>query len=146
MELAVSGRTYVFGHLDAFVAMHVSRKLFPMVMAMQRSMSGFAPEELKLAQVDDEKAKALFDHATSPLIMAFAEMKNEDVDYILDKCLAVVQAKDPTTGALSPLRVNGRMMYEDVDMPKMLRLAFIVVKEDLGDFFLNPLGAILPKV
>lgn len=145
MELTVGKRTYVTGRLDAFKQLHVSRKLAPLVMALQGSLGGLKPEDFEIAKENDDAAVALFANSANPMVEAFSKMPNEDVDYIVGACLDVCQARDPTAGALSPVRVAGKMMFDDVDMAVVMRLTFAVVKENLGDFFLNPLGAILPS-
>lgn len=145
MELTVGKRTYVTGRLDAFKQMNVAAKLAPMMMAIQKSFASLSPEDFEAAKIDEAKAEALFASSGNSMIEAFSKMSNEDRDYIVGTCLDVCQARDPTTGGLSPVRVQGRMMFDDLGFQDVLRLAFVVVKENLGDFFLNPLGDILPS-
>lgn len=143
MELTVAKRTYSTGRLDAFKQMNIVAKLSPMMLALQGSLTGLTAADFEAARADDGKAQALFASSANPMVEAFAKMSNEDREYVVGSCLDVCQVKDPTTGALSPLRVAGRLMFDDLDFPSMMRLTFVVVKENLGDFFLNPLGGIL---
>ncbi len=146
METKIAGRAYVTGRLDAFKQMNIVAKLSPMMLALQKAMAGLAPADFEAAKTDDAKAIELFASSSNPMVEAFAKMSNEDREYVVGACLDVCQVRDPTAGALSPLRVAGRLMFDDLDFPAIARLTFIVIKENLGDFFLNPLGVMLtPK-
>ncbi|SRR6266699_2464175 len=150
MEMKIAGRTYVTGRLDAFKQMNIVAKLSPMMLELQKSIVSLDPADFEAAKTDDAKAielvREFFASLSNPMIEAFAKMSNEDREYVVGACLDVCQVRDPTAGALSPLRVAGRLMFDDLDFPAIARLTFIVIKENLGDFFLNPLGGMLtPK-
>src|SRR5712691_7552888 len=107
METKIAGRAYVTGRLDAFKQMNIVAKLSPMMLALQKAMAGLAPADFEAAKTDDAKAIELFASSSNPMVEAFAKMSNEDREYVVGACLDVCQVRDPTAGALSPLRVAG---------------------------------------
>ena len=62
-------------------------------------------------------------------------MTEEDVNYVVLKCLAVVKRLDKTSGSALPV-LNGQvLLYQDIELPTLVQLAVNVVMENLSNFF-----------
>jgi hypothetical protein len=40
---------------------------------------------------------------------------------------------------------TGRLMFSDIDMPTMMRLVYVVIQENMGDFFPVALAGAKPQ-
>jgi hypothetical protein len=118
MEFEINGQTYRSSKLNARQQFHVSRRLAP-VLGGLATASGSAAED--------------FAHFLQPIADAVAKMSDDDCDYILDTCLAVVQRQQGT--AWAQIFVAKNIMFEDIDMAAMLQIAAKVIQENLGSFF-----------
>ena len=122
-ELEVTGATYQIGKVSALVQLHVGRRLLPALVAV-----GMRAEDL--GRSGGESGMANF---MEPAIKIMGSMTDEDVNYVLFNCLAAVKRKQGERWANI---VNGnRLMFEDIDMPSMVRLTAAVLQENLGGFF-----------
>lgn len=71
-------------------------------------------------------------------VTALAQMKDEDVDYVLDACLAVVARRQDTPGGVVFADVMPRpgvCMFSDITADEMMQLAVAVVQDSSGSFF-----------
>lgn len=118
-DIEVNGNVYRIGRMDARKQFHVSRRLAPLLAGIGGAISG------KKADVT-----ATF----QPIAEALAQMSDEDTDYILDNCLAVVSRQQGNQFAPVMAR-GGNMMFEDIDLPTMMQLTISVIRENLGGFF-----------
>lgn len=118
METTIKGKTYRAGRMDARRQFHVVRRLAPL-------LSGLTD----LAALKSDPMAAL-----GPLAETIATMKDEDADYVLDACLEVTERQQAAGGWAKVMR-HGSLMFEDLDMADMLRLAGAALVENLGGFF-----------
>lgn len=117
-ETEINGVTYQLATLDAMTQFHVMRRIMPIVGVI----SG-----------DDAMERAF---------RALGELSDEDSEYVLNKCLTGCMRKNGDNWA--KVYVNGRLMFEDIGLPGMLRLAVATLKEPIAGFFTN-LAPILLK-
>ncbi len=119
MEKDIEGVLYRTGKLDARAQFHVMRRVAPLFAKLSGGVKELTPENL-----------------VQTVASGLSEMPEQDVDYILNKCLSVVSRKDSTAWA----RVtdsNGRLMYDDISMAAIMNLALAVIQENLSSFFSN---------
>lgn len=85
---------------------------------------------------EDLKSAAEAPEAVMPRVAdAVRSLSNEDCDFILDRCLEVVDRKDGERW-VPVWNKSGRVMqYQDVDLGQLMTLAARVVMENLGGFF-----------
>ena len=149
MELKLNSQVYYTGKLSAFAQLHLSRRLAPFVGGLV-ALSG---SDLKLTK----NAAGAWDfegdmeQALTPFLEGIANMKDEDVEYIVNACLDVAHRKNTggTTGQ-APVRQNGVMMFE-IPLHLMLWITYHTIRENMTDFFtelpsLPGLGQFLEKV
>lgn len=126
MERMIGETAYQIGKMDARKQLHVVRRLVPTLL-----------EAVPLAELKDIKSLDLTKVVSKlgPLSDALASMKDEDVDYIIDTCLAVVSRKVDGDRGWAPLITQGGGMMYDIDLGTMMSLTFEVVQENLQGFF-----------
>ena len=110
-------------------AFHVARRLAPFL-AMLKDLSPF----LKGAETLDKDDPASIEKVLRPIGAAFAEMPEDDADYILDTCLAVVELKLRGDAGSQSVWISGEPMFEWIDMPMMLRIVWHVVQANVASF------------
>lgn len=132
--IEVNGAQYLIGKLDARTQFHVFRRLGPLlaVVGVPVMQMMAAHKSLKEAEAQGGQLAALL----APVMDALSKMSDTDVDYVLDRCLAVCARLEGERPA--PVMRQGVLVYQDLDMVAMVRLAIEVVKENLGNFFSAP--------
>jgi hypothetical protein len=60
-------------------------------------------------------------------------MSDEDADYVINNCLACVKRKNGKT--YSPVFNNGTIMFDDLGLDVILKLVWLVLKDNVASFF-----------
>lgn len=130
MEVTVEGKRYRTGKLDAFKQLHVARRLAPVVSVL----GGMANN----AKLDEIESLSDLSGVLLPLTKVIAELKDEDCDYVIKNCLVVVE-REEAANTWARVMVNGQLMYQTgpnpIGLKEMMRLAAVVIQENLGNFF-----------
>ena len=122
LEFKVGERTYRSGKLDAFGQLHVARKLAPL-------LTKVAPS----APTNDADATMM--QLLAPISEALAAMSEEDVNYVLHRCLSVVsrlQGQDVWAPVWNDR--GKKLMFDDIDLAEMLNISMQVLGDNLGNF------------
>lgn len=111
---------YRYLKLSAMQQFHVTRRLTPLMAAV----AGTASEN------------ELFEKLAEGL----STLPDKDVNFVLGMLLSVVRRVDPQGLGLMPVIAaytdgEPQLMFADITMPEMLKLAFASGKENLGSFF-----------
>lgn len=138
----VGGHEYRSDPIDALTQFHVSRRLSPVVLALAPLIGlGTTVEELTSVITTDIGNNL---RILQPAIDAVAKMPDDDVNYVILKTMARVHrgVKNPNTGSIdswTPVwnSAVGMLQYEDIGMVEMIQIVWIVLRENLGSFFLE---------
>ena len=131
-EIEINGQTYRIGKLNALAQFHVSRRLAPVLAAVGVSLSSLK-EGMKADQQD-------FVTMLEPISQVMAKMTDEETNDVIFTCLAVVSRKQDDRFA--PVQNGTQLMFQDIDMPIMLRLVVATLRENLGNFLQELSGVI----
>ena len=110
MEFTVNGHEYATKKLSAFDQFHVARRVAPVVAALSGGM-------------EKNDAEGIF--------ASLAGMKDEDVDWVLNKLLEGAERKN--AGCWSPVRKNGVTMF-DLDLKELLSVCYQVFQANFENF------------
>lgn len=134
-NIELNGHEYVIGRLNALDQLHVSRKISPLVPTLMPIISEIAKGDLEktikaIEDGDNEELTGLepLAEALSPLMEAFSNLPEKDVNYVIHKCLSVVKRD----GAV--VCRGESIMFDDLDMEHILPLALAVIRINLGNF------------
>lgn len=128
-ELILGADTYQIGRLPALSQFHVTRRVAPILAGMGVSVIDALRGGGKLT---DDNMVAIMGTAAEVV----SKMSDADVDYVIFTCLAVVRKRQGEAWAAV---INGKQfMFQDMDMPLMMRLTVAVLKENLSSFFPQP--------
>ena len=117
MEVEVDGHTYKIGTIDARSQFHIARRLAPI-------MGRIAP----LANLGGE--------AVLPaLASAVGELSDDDADYVLFGALKHVSRKQEKGLGWGPVATGNTLMYSDINMLTMLKLAWEALSFNMSGFF-----------
>jgi hypothetical protein len=130
-EVTIGDVQYRIGKMDARTQLHIARRLSPIMSALV----GLIRQEDQGASIED---------VLKPIANQLAGMPDAEVDYILDRCLAVCSRENDRhgTGWGPVMASNGRLMFQDITVAGMLQLAAAVIQENLAGFF-GDLGSLL---
>lgn len=157
--MEINGIEYSIGRLNAVDQFHVSRKIAPIVPKLMPIIAEVAKGDLTKAiaaiEANEEKIKKAEESgevekgtkepeaipelddltpladAFSPLMEVFASMPEEDVNFIIYKCLSVVKR-----GGAVVCR-NNTIMFDNLDMTELLPLVIATIRLNLGNFILG---------
>lgn len=132
LEIELGGNRYSVGKMSVLRQLHVSRRvalILPPLINVYLQMGG---SQKPLTESLQEMASTL-----QPFIDGLAGMKDEDVEYILSSCLAVVQRKQDSGWANVWSVSAGQAMFDDMDLGTLLELAARVIADNLGPFILG---------
>jgi hypothetical protein len=125
LEFKVGEHSYSSGKMDPFGQLHVARKLAPLLtkLAPQVSADGEPPTQQTTMQL------------LAPISEALSEMSEEDVNYVLHRCLAVVRRLQGTDVWAPIWNVRAKALtFEDIDVGEMLTITMQVLGDNLGNF------------
>lgn len=126
MKLTIDTTTYSFGKLNALAQFHVLRRLAPVIASV-----GLSIPALQAMKGED------FTVLLGPVSEILAKMPDEEADYVLFTCLAVV-SREQDGGRYAAITAGKKLMFEDIDMVLMLRLVVEVIKFNYGGFLKGP--------
>lgn len=147
-QIKIGQHDYTVGRLNALDQLHVSRKIAPIVPKIMPILTELAKGDLAklfdkiessnkdqdaaelLQQLDESDLDGLdgLSDALSPLMGVFSEMNEDDVNYLIHKCLSVVRRG----GSL--VSRNGAIMFDDMDLNQILPLVIASIRLNLGNF------------
>ena len=133
--IPIGGHDYTIGRLNALDQLHVSRKIAPIVPNIMPILTEVAKGDLEkvIASIEtDENAELAglepLAKALEPFMEAIAKIPEEDVNYVIYKCLSVVKRNG------SVVCRGESIMFDDLDMNHLLPLTVAVIRTNLGNF------------
>jgi len=122
-EIEIAGHSYRFLRMDLKMQSHLSRRLFALV-------DKVAPDQFKAALSEGGVGN---EEVLLPLLKAISGMEDAQFDAIIDPCMKHIQRRAPGGAAWSPVMIsNGKVMFEDITVPIMIRLTLEAVRTNLG--------------
>jgi len=107
--------------MDACTQLHVARRISPLLGSLGDAYKKF------LASGKDPLV------VLEPVSLAVAELKDSDVNYVVNACLAVCQRKQGEA-VWANMTSNGGLQFEDTELPELLLICWNVLQENLGRF------------
>ena len=120
MEFETEGRTYRVNKIDARSQFHIVRRLAPVLGHVAPAIQGGKTSGM-------EALPALAD--------AIAKLSDEDADYVLFGLLKVISRKQDQGLGWGPVCTGTTIMYDDITMPTMLKLAWESLSHNMSGFF-----------
>ncbi len=121
-DVTIGNGTYRIGKLSCRSQFHLTRRLAPFIQAMGTNLAAFD-------RIQNGDFAAL-----QPLAEVLAKMSDADADYVINLCLSVCERQHGPTWA-KVTAPNGAIMFADIEMPQMIRLAIEAIRENLKGFF-----------
>lgn len=119
MEFETEGRTYRVNKIDARSQFHIVRRLAPVLGQIAPAVQG---------------GKGGMD-ALPALADAIAKLSDDDADYVLFGLLKVISRKQDQGLGWGPVATGTVLMYDDITMPTMLKLAWQALSHNMSGFF-----------
>jgi hypothetical protein len=137
--LDIGGNTYEIGKMPTRTQFHVQRRVMPILLALGPSLIGAlgsmkSGPDATTAEKSGSEAD-IMTAAMAPLVGSLAEMRDDELDYIINACLAVCNRKvgDKWARVLAPDGVT--FMFADMTSSEMMQLTVATIQENLGNFF-----------
>ena len=124
--MLINGFKYQFTKLNARKQFHILRRLTPV-------LQDLAPLIKSLNKKDAEQTELGLE-VVQHIGIALGKLTDADADFILDNLLDSVSRDNGQGLGFSPVRANGVQMFQDIDMPTELTLAFHAIKANYTDF------------
>lgn len=133
--IPIGGHDYTIGRLNALDQLHVSRKIAPIVPNIMPILTEVAKGDLEkvIESIESDENAELgglepLAKALEPFMEAIAKMPEDDVNYVIHKCLSVVKRNG------SVVCRGESIMFDDLDMNHLLPLTVAVIRTNLGNF------------
>jgi hypothetical protein len=163
-EIEINGTRYRVNRMNVFDQAHVARKVAPVIFSMGKGYSTAlaklpqqrpapSPEhssnganggtdEFETPEPPDPQELAqeneiLFE-TIGPIADVLAKMSDEDVNYVLKKCLAVCAKHNGQSWV--PMMRGDNLMFEELDLGTLMQLTMEVVQDNLGPSLRGLLG------
>lgn len=126
-EVTLGEHRYVIGRLDTFRQLHVARRLGTVVGAVLQTLT-------------KGEGGASLGESLEPIMLALGRMSDDDVNYVVKSCLAVVSRRQGDS--LAPVQTpGGQLMFEDITVSQLMQLSAKVMEAHrVGDFFTDLLS------
>lgn len=133
--IPIGGHDYTIGRLNALDQLHVSRKIAPIIPNIMPILTEVAKGDLEkvIESIESDENAELgglepLAKALEPFMEAIAKIPEEDVNYVIYKCLSVVKRNG------SVVCRGESIMFDDLDMNHLLPLTVAVIRTNLGNF------------
>jgi len=162
-EIEIKGEFFSVDHLDAMNQLYVARRIGPLLLNVARNALADSPQDAlaaagsapslapgaENAQDDDRDASTAIPGAAvdfmkllnvitavyGPFIEQMAQMKDEDLRFVIVTCLSVCRKRDGQSWAPLVASDGRQLMYGNMKLVTMMRLTTQVIRENLSDFF-----------
>jgi hypothetical protein len=135
MEHEVEGRIYKISTINAVQQFHITRRLAPVIgkfSALRGNPRDLSKDPEKILQAIGIVADAL------------ARLSDFDADYCLFGLLKSVTRKQSNGLGWAPITTESSLMFDDITMPTMLKLAWFSMQLNFASF-LDALPSALPE-
>lgn len=119
MEIDLDGNSYRIGKIDARAQFHIVRRLAPIMGELAPALQG---------------GKGGID-ALPPIATAISKLSDSDADYCIFGLLKVVSRKQKNGLGWGPVSTDTLLMYDDIGMSQMLKLAWEALSFNMSGFF-----------
>lgn len=133
LEAVVNGHKYRIGKMGTFDQLHVVRKMGPLMARLMELARGMPTGEGE-GGVEALLRRDLADF--TPFALALAALPDDDVNYVIEKALAVVSRQMENDMGWAPVKAPGGlvMMFGDIELPTMLSLVARTIWFNLRGF------------
>lgn len=132
-ELEVAGHRYQVSKLDVIKQFHIARRLGPVLV-----VAGVTVDMLRQGmRVDANDLVAM----AGPVMQVVSQMTDEESQYILLSCLSACKRLEASSWAPMVTPDGKQLLYQNMELPEMLRIVCEVLKVNLGNF-LTELGVV----
>ncbi len=112
MDIELNGHSYKCGTIDARKQFHIVRRLAPVMGNVAKG-----------------------GEAIEAISAAVSQLSDDDADYVIFGLLACVTRKQDSGLGWAKVSNGNALMFSDIGMADMLRLAFSAFEENMQDFF-----------
>lgn len=131
MTHKVGQHTYHFGRMDARTQFHVTRRIAPLLSTLGQAAGVLG----QLSAMGPEAMLAIM----GPLAERMASMPEQDLDYVINKALAVT-SRQQGEHLVPVMADSGVILFADITGEQLMALTSRCLQENLGNFFDLALG------
>jgi len=137
LDFEIGSVKYRANKLNPFEQFAILRKLAPIFAAVASQ----AEASVMAGLIGKGEGGADFTKLLPPVLQGLADLPEEDANAVLYGCLKAVQRESGP--GYAPVVASGaqRLMFDDIDLPVMLQLAWKVLEFNLAGFFQGQAGA-----
>jgi len=136
VNVVIGDRTYQIGKMSAQDQFHVFRRVMPLLKPIMETIKR-GRKDLKEGE-DLDIRQILQAGVVAAISDDLANIPDEQLNYVIDKCLSVTSLVQ--SGAVVPIMVNGRSMFQAMDMPTMIQIMWAVLLENFRPFLVGALA------
>lgn len=135
MDFSIDGIEYRAGKVDVIKQFHLARRISPFLEAI-------IPLVMKVKSGGNVESFDALLEGYAPFAKMLSEMKDEEAEYILFGLLASVSKKQGNGLGYAKVSSGNALMFQDINVIQMTRLAYHSLMENLADFFPQGVAAL----
>lgn len=155
IEFEVNTHKYKTSKMNVMSQWAIARRIAPVVANIMtpdllKQVVSLVPKSMTIdgssgqPVIEMDKVLELFSGIFQPFIEAISKMSDEDSEFVINHCLAVVHRN--TGGGWTAVKPqNSGLMFEDIDMLEMMQIVFRVIIDTVGNFSFASLSNLLPQ-
>lgn len=141
VEVEVGGDVFRVGILNAKQQLHIVKRILPIFVGAA-TPGGFEPGPDASAEARQQWEDDQANRSVKRMADVISQVSDEDLDYIMDTALSVVQRKQGDVWS-SVMHPKAGLMFQDLKLATLVQLTVRCIQENCGDFlYANPLGGI----
>lgn len=138
-EFEIGGKKFQLNKVNAIKQFHIVRRMAPILTKMVPSIGKIKDNEKSKTELSDGEKLEHIAEVAIPFMDGFAKLSDADSEIVLYGLLSCVQVQQ--AGNWAWVVVNSNLMFDDLDLPTMLQIAYKSFMFNLSGFF-----RVLPQV
>lgn len=135
----INGDEFRHGTLSAAEEFHCVRRVAPLVKNTGAFVTSLAAGE---DETDGAGRIAGVIAGSAPLLQAFADLSEEDSDYVIARCMAVTEAREDETWISTWSHETQAPALPSLRMIHVLRICYAVLREAISVFFSDAVSSL----
>lgn len=138
-DFTFGGHQYKCNKINAMKQFHIARRMVPVLNGLAPQIPELAKMEKSRSSMDEDQLLEMTAKFLTPIMDGMSKLSDADSEVVIHGLLASVEVN--RHGAWSYMSRDGRLVFEDIELPEMLYAAGRAFMFNMAGFF-----SVLPRV
>lgn len=133
-DFEINGKKFKSRKLDATKQFHIVRRVTPILGDMVPAIQKLVKEKGDLENLTEDQKFEKIVPVVMPVVLGLSKLSDQDSEYVLFGLLAAIEMEQ-AGGGWAPICQGTMIMFQDLDLPVLLRIAAQAFSYNLSGFF-----------